>query len=41
MQARPGGRSAGVTQAATRLKGVARAAEDEKCAAYRQQFLLG
>jgi hypothetical protein len=32
--------SAGVTQAATRLKGLARAAEEEKCAAYRQQFLL-
>jgi hypothetical protein len=25
---------------AARLKGLARAAEDEKCAAYRQQFLL-
>jgi hypothetical protein len=31
--------SAGVTEAAARLKGLARAAGEEKCAAYRQQFL--
>ena len=32
--------SAGVTELPTRLKGLARAAGDEKCAAYRQQFLV-
>ena len=32
--------SAGVTQAVARMKGLARAAETEKCTAYREQFLL-
>jgi hypothetical protein len=32
--------SAGVTDVAVRLKGLARIAADEKCTAYRQQFLV-
>src|SRR5262245_24892052 len=32
--------AAGVTDLAARLKGLARTAEEAKCAAYRQQFLV-
>jgi hypothetical protein len=32
--------SAGVTQVVTRMKGLVRAAEAEKCTVYREQFLL-